>query len=152
MHAVNIVQGALQKLRILAVEHRLGIRKGRLLYQPVCACAVKAHPVILPGGFGIGSIGHQMAGLYQKQIARLQLEGAAFGFVGAFSGYDQMDQIMIADAGAPGMAGITLLVAAVENGKFDIIGIALFKGLLCVVCHIAGTPFCRRIYLQNPLF
>ena len=138
MHAVNIVQGALQKLRILAVEHGLGIRKGRLLYQPVCTCAVKAHPVILPGGFGIGSIGHQMAGLYQKQIARLQLEGAAFGFVGAFSGYDQMDQIMIADAGAPGMAGITLLVAAVENGKFHVVCVILFIGLFAFMGVLLG--------------
>jgi hypothetical protein len=46
-----------------------------------------------------------------------------------------MDQVVVADAGAPGVPGGAFLKAAVEDRKLDVVGIALLERLFVDVCH-----------------
>lgn len=59
-----------------------------------------------------------------------------------------MDQVMIPDAGAPGLPWSTAFDTAVENGQLNIVGIILLEGLLVYVRHsrVSSTlSYCRQL-------
>ena len=59
-----------------------------------------------------------------------------------------MDQIVIPYAGAPGIAALTALQAAVEDGKFHIVGIILLERLLVCAGH-ADSPPGETVWTKN---
>ena len=75
-------------------------------------------------------------------ISLLQIERRTAHLVYAFSGHHQVDQVMVAHTGPPGVPRQTALMTAVEDGKFHVVGIALLVGLLEQVCHVLHPKGC----------
>ena len=101
---------------------------------------VEAYPAVLPGLLLIGRVADELTGPGKEQISRHDLKGLAAHFKGALARDHQMDQVVIPDTGAPGLARSTPLQAAVKDGQFDVVGVILLEGLFVNVCHVALLP------------
>jgi len=150
---VDVGQRDAHGVRVLGTVHRGIVRKGQLRRQLVGAGTVEAYPAVLPGLLLVGRIADELAGPCEEQIARADLPGAAAHLKHTFAREHQMDEVMVADAGAPGLARGAALDAAIEDGKFDVVRVILFEGLLVNVCH--GCSFLRPVtflhqYTTNP--
>lgn len=132
---VDAVQRLAHPLRVLCVVHRLLIGKGQLGGELVGTRTVEAHPPVLPGLLLVCGIADQLVGPGKEQIPGHQLPGAAPYLEDALAGHHQVDQIVIPDAGAPGVAGRTALQAAVKDGQLDVVGVVLLEGLFVYVRH-----------------
>ena len=119
---------------------RCFIGKGELSGQLMGAGTVEADPAVLPGLLLIRRIPDELAGLGKEQIARRDRKGLAAHLKHAPAGDDQVDKVMVADAGPPGLAGGAALQTTVEDGKFNIIGVALLERLFINVCHCGSLP------------
>ena len=137
----NVIQGGPHGVDVLAVVDGIGVRKGGLLHQTVGAGPVEAYPVIFPGVGRVGTIDDQLVRLDEKQIARNKIIRFTAHFVTALSGHHQMDQVMVTNARAPGMAGNAALLPAVKDGKLHIVCVVLLKGLLIDICHPNHSRF-----------
>ena len=69
------------------------------------AGTVEADPAVLPGLLLIRRIPDELAGLGKEQIARRDRKGLAAHLKYAPAGDDQVDEVMVADARPPGLAG-----------------------------------------------
>ena len=114
---------------VFAVMHREIVPERQLGHQFVGAGAVEPHPGVFPGVLAVGGVEDQLVGFGQKQIALLQLVGAAAHFILPFAFEDHVDQVVIPDAGTPGIAVFTQLHTAVEDGELHIFGVVLLEGL-----------------------
>ena len=132
---IDVVQRFPHGLGILATVYRLSVREGRLLHQLIGAGPIEAYPIVLPRVCLVRRIGDQLVGLGQKQIALLQGIGRPVDLVHAAARHHQVDEVMVAHAGAPGVARLAVLMPAVEDGQLYIIGVALLIGLLGFVIH-----------------
>ena len=137
---VDVGQGCPHPLRVLRVVDRCFIGKGELSGQLMGAGTVEADPAVLPGLLLIRRIPDELAGLGKEQIARRDRKGLAAHLKYAPAGDDQVDEVMVADAGPPGLAGGAALQTTVEDGKFNIIGVALLERLFINVCHCGSLP------------
>ena len=124
---IDAVQQFLQRLHVLAPVHRAGIGKRGLLHKFTGKRTVEPHPVVFPGILQIGGVADQLVGLDQKQLPGFQGIGLLAHPVGSLAGYHQMDQIVIPDTRAPGVARGAGLQPAVEDGKLHVIRIILFE-------------------------
>ena len=138
--AVDVFHSFEHLVRVLGVVDRLVLREGQQGRQAVGADPVEAHPAVFPGLLGVGGIGVQLVGLDKKQVAGGQLPGLAAGLEGALAGQDQVDQVVVPDAGAPGVAGGAALQPAVKDGQVYVVGIILFERLFINLRH-RGPPF-----------
>src|SRR5699024_2400789 len=102
--------------------------------------AVKANPVVFPRVGGVSGIGVELIGLDKEQVAFLQMKGSAAHLKDPLACDDQMDQVMIAHAGTPGMPGLADFMPAAEDRKLDIVGITLFVRLLEQIRHSIPPP------------
>ena len=128
-------------LRVLAVVHGRGLAEGQLLHKAVGACAVETHPVIFPRVVPVGGVGDKLAGLCKEDIALVQMEHGAVHRICALALHDVVNEVMVADAGAPCIAALTALLAAVEDGKLHIVGKMLLERLLVSLEHTIGSFF-----------
>ena len=101
---------------------------------------VEAHPTVLPGVLLIGGVADELAGPGKKEVAGDHLKRMAAHLKGSLAGNDQVDEVMVPDAGTPGLARSTPLQAAVKDGQFDVVGVILLEGLFVNVCHVALLP------------
>ena len=115
--------------------HGVQIAERRLLHQTVGTGAVETYPVVCPGVGFVGGIGDQLVGFGQKQISLLQGVGDAPHLIYAFAAHHQVDQVMVPHTGAPGVARFTVFIAAIEDGQFHVVGVALFVRLLAYIGH-----------------
>ena len=136
---INVVQRFPRALRVLAVVDRVLVGERRLLHELVGAGAVEPHPVILPRVGFVGRIGDQLVRLGQEQVAFLQAERRPAHLVHAAPGHHQVDQIMVAHAGAPGVPGAAELMPAIEDGELHVVRVALFIRLFLQLSH-ASAP------------
>ena len=125
--AENVVHGFVQRVRMQGMVDRLLIRKGEHGRQLVGADPVEPHPAVFPGLLGIRRISGQLVGPDKKEVARVELPAGATGLQRSLAGQNQVDQIMVPDAGAPGMAGRAALQTTVEDGKIYIVGVVLLE-------------------------
>ena len=132
---VNVLHGVIHLLGALGMVDRLLVREGEQRGQPVGADPVEAHPAVFPGLLGVGGVGVQLVGPDKKQVPRVELPGLAAGLKRAFACKDQVDQVVVPDAGAPGVAGGAALQPAVEDGQVHIVGIILFERLFINLRH-----------------
>ena len=88
----------------------------------------------------IGCVADELAGPGKEEVAGDHLKRMAAHFKDSLAGNDQMDEVMVPDAGAPGLARSTPLQAAVKDGQFDVVGVILLEGLFVNVCHVALLP------------
>ena len=96
---------------------------------------VEAHPTVLPGVLLIGGVADELAGARKEQISGADLPGSAAYLEFALAREHQVDQVMVTDSRTPGLGRGAALNAAVEDGKFDVVRVVLFEGLLVNVCH-----------------
>ena len=96
---------------------------------------VEAHPTVLPGVLLIGGVADELAGARKEQISGADLPGSAAYLEFTLAREHQVDQVMVTDARTPGLGRGAALNAAVEDGKFDVVRVVLFEGLLVNVCH-----------------
>ena len=96
---VDVGQGCPHPLRVLRVVDRCFIGKGELSGQLMGAGTVEADPAVLPGLLLIRRIPDELAGLGKEQIARRDRKGLAAHLKHAPAGDDQVDEVMVADAG-----------------------------------------------------
>ena len=80
------------------------------------AGTVKADPAVLPGLLLIGRVADELTGPGKEQIPRHDLKGLAAHLKGALARDHQMDQVVIPDTGAPGLARGTAFQTTVEDG------------------------------------
>ena len=132
---VDVFHGLEHFFRALGVVDRLLFREGQEGRQPVGADPVETHPAVFPGLLGVGGVGVQLVGLDKKEVAGGQLPGTAAGLEGALAGQDQVDQVMVPDAGAPGVAGGAALQPAVKDGQVHVVGVILFERLFINLRH-----------------
>ena len=128
--------------------HRRVVRKRQLCSQFMGTCAIKTDPAVLPRLLLIGCVTDELAGPCKEQISRAHFPGAAAHLEYTLAGKHQMDQVMIPDAGAPGLPRGTAFDTAVENGQLNIVGIILLEGLLVYVRHsrVSSTlSYCRQL-------
>ena len=87
--------------------------------------AVKFDPDILPGMVLVGKIGVDQAGADEKPLPRLELIPPGGdpvllrGIQRAPSGYDIVEEIVVADEGAKGLEGLTLLIAVLKDPQIQ---------------------------------
>ena len=115
--------------------HRSGITEGKLCHQFVGAGAIKSNPVVFPWIILIGRVGDQLAGLSQKNISGMQFINRMVYRISSFSIRHVVNEIVVPHAWSPGVSPFTALQPAIKNRQFDIVRIALFKGLLIRVGH-----------------
>ena len=133
--AVDVLKGFAHLVGALGVVDRLLVREGQHRGQTVGADAVEAHPAVLPRLLGVGGVGVQLVGTDEKEVAGGELPRFAAGLEGALARQDQVDEIVVPDAGAPGMAGGAPLQAAVKDRKVYVAGEILFEGLFVCFRH-----------------
>ena len=138
--AVDVLHRLEHLVEVLGVMDRPFLRKGQQGGQPVGADPVEAHPAVFPGLLRVGGISVQLAGRDKKEVAGGQLPGLAPGLKGAPARQHQMDQVMVPDAGAPGVAGGAALQPAVEDGQVHVVGKIVFERLFINLRH-NGPPF-----------
>ena len=149
---INVGQCGTHSLRILRVMHRRVIGKRQLCSQFMGTCAIKTDPAVLPRLLLIGCVTDELAGPCKEQIPRAHFPGAATHLEYTLAGKHQMDQVMIPDAGAPGLPRSTAFDTAVENGQLNIVGIILLEGLLVYVRHsrVSSTlSYCRQLSARH---
>ena len=132
---VDVSQGGAHAVRVAGVVYGGVVGKGQLGCQLVGAGTVEAHPTVLPGVLLIGGVADELAGARKEQISGADLPGSAAYLEFALAREHQVDQVMVTDAGTPGLGRGAALNAAVEDGKFDVVRVVLFEGLLVNVCH-----------------
>ena len=118
-----------------------GVRVGerRLLHQLVGTRAVEADPVVLPRVGLVGGVGDELVRLGQEQIALLQRVRGPVDLIHTLARYHQMDQVVVAHAGAPGMARLAVFMPAVKNRELNIGRVALLVGLFHLIDGHGGT-------------
>ena len=112
---IDVVQRFPRGLQIPAVVYGVRLGKRCLLHKLIGACAVEADPVILPRVGLIGGVGDKLVRLGEEQITLLQGVRCTVDLIDTLARYDQMDQVVVAHAGAPGVARLALLTSAVKN-------------------------------------
>ena len=132
---VDVSQGGAHAVRVAGVVYGGVVGKGQLGCQLVGAGTVEAHPTVLPGVLLIGGVADELAGARKEQISGADLPGSAAYLEFALAREHQVDQVMVTDARTPGLGRGAALNAAVEDGKFDVVRVVLFEGLLVNVCH-----------------
>ena len=80
------------------------------------AGTVEADPAVLPGLLFVGRVADKLTGPGKEQISRHDLKGLAAHFKGALARDHQMNQVVIPDTGAPGLARGTAFQTTVEDG------------------------------------
>ena len=118
---INIAGGSvgLSKDSVILLEQIRTIDKRRL----------REHMGRLAGALGA------LVGAGISQIARHDLIGAPADVEHALARDDQMDEVVVPDAGTPGLPRSTALQTAVEDGQLDVVGVVLLERLLVDVCH-----------------
>ena len=137
----DVVQGLFHPVRVLAVVHGHVVPERHLQHQLVGAGAVEAHPIVFPRVLFVGGIHDQLAGLGQKNVARMQMVHHVVHLVDALAAGHIVDEIMVAHTGAPGVLRLAALQTAVEHGQLHIVGVMLFEGLFIGVRH-SFKPLC----------
>ena len=138
---VDVVQRLPHGLRVLAVVYGVHVGERRLLHQLVGTRAVEADPVVLPRVGLVGGVGDELVRLGQEQIALLQRVQGPVDLIHTLARHHQMDQVVVAHAGAPGMARLAVFMPAVKNRELNVVGVALLVGLLHLIDGHGGTSF-----------
>ena len=100
------------------------------------AGAVKAYPAVFPGLLFVCRISDQLAGAGKKQVSGADLPSAPAYLKHSLAGKYKVDEVVVPDAGSPGLSGSATLNAAIEDGQLNVIGVILLEGLLINVCHV----------------
>ena len=132
---VDAAQGRPHPLQVLGVVDGGSVGERQLRRKLVGAGTVEADPAVLPRLDLVGSIADELAGAGKEQIARHDLVGAPADLEHALARDDQMDEVVVPDAGTPGLPRSTALQAAVEDGQLNVVGVVLLERLLVDVCH-----------------
>ena len=132
---VDAAQGSPHPLKVLRMVDGGSVRKGQLRGQLMGAGSVEADPAVFPGLGLVGRIADELAGAGEEQIARRHLIGAPADLEYPLAGDDQMDEVVVPDAGSPCLPRSAALQTAVEDGQLDVVGVILFEGLFIDVCH-----------------
>lgn len=132
---VDAAQGRPHPLQILGVVDGSSVGERQLRRKLVGAGTVEADPAVLPRLGFVGSIADELVGAGKEQIARHDLVGAPADLEHALARDDQMDEVVVPDAGTPGLPRSTALQTAVEDGQLNVVGIVLLERLLVDVCH-----------------
>ena len=122
-------------LQVLGGVDGGSVGERQLRRKLVGAGTVEADPAVLPRLDLVGSIADELAGAGKEQIARHDLVGAPADLEHALARDDQMDEVVVPDAGTPGLPRSTALQAAVEDGQLNVVGVVLLERLLVDVCH-----------------
>ena len=131
---VDAAQGRPHPLQVLSVVDGSSVGERQLRRKLVGAGTVEADPAVLPR-LGLRRIPDELAGLGKEQIARHYLVGAPADLEYPLAGDDQMDEVVVPDAGTPGLPRSTALQTAVEDGQLDVVGVVLLERLFVDVCH-----------------
>ena len=151
--------GALERHLIAAQPHMFHAFRG----QP----AVKSHPQIGPGIFGVGLIEALPAGLDQEAVSSGQLIAPVSDLIAPLAGYNIMQQIIGPDCRTPAVQLDTFFIAAVAEMQIcEFTGFGLKKNILihvylylqkspCILesCPAGSFPFsglsARTLYRNN---
>ena len=99
----------------------------------------KTDPGVFPGILLIRTVDNLGVRVDQKGVSSGQMVSLTGDAVGAFSGNDIVDQIVIADTGTPLVEGVTFLEADVVDGEGNQFFFGHFIGIFVMMWHRAHS-------------
>ena len=145
---VDLQQGAPEAVPLGQGAHGAPAGKASLGQEQPGAHPGKAHPVILPGVGGRRGVAGRHVGADEEGVPRPQDESPALQLQRPPAGDHIVDQIVVPDAGTPGVARRTLLKPGIVDHQRQLRPVRRLEGVLEALRHIRH-PSLLHSYQQH---